>query len=278
MINRSLFARLMKPDSRLLLIFLLVGMFAYLFIDSRGSNTVPLLPYQELEKEGVKEAFIHPSSEREMNEVLMYDKAGNKAVMNSCNRLTLKTGDLLVRPNLNWLPGTSKVASGRNFGHVVIVIRGAEGTSIEETLRQSIVAEAFIFDQKSRSFVFDSKKQVRIVPADVSFGKRFEGIRYRLRMDLNENQQKMMSQFLNSQIGIGGYSIFSTKNDFIQSSASENVSFDAGQKTWNCATLAWFAYKQIAGIDVDSNQGFWVYPNDIILSESFNGLEGRLRF
>lgn len=37
---------------------------------------------------------------------------------------------------------------------------------------------------------------------------------------------------------------------------------------YNCSQLVWCAYKQTSNIDLDSNLGFGVYPNDIISSSS----------
>ncbi|MCO5266571.1 MAG: hypothetical protein M9948_11935 [Lentimicrobium sp.] len=38
--------------------------------------------------------------------------------------IELKRGDILVRPNLNLLPGSSFVANGKNFGHAALVVKG----------------------------------------------------------------------------------------------------------------------------------------------------------
>jgi len=190
---------------------------------------------------------------------------------------TLKPGDILVRPNLNWLPGSSKVASGRNFGHVAIVVKGAEGITMDETLQKALVVEAVIFDQLTRTFIFDSKKQVRKVPASISFGKRFNGIRYRLRINLTKQQQNSFSMFLEPQVGISAYNLFSLKKKpGIQNSGVREI--QKTKENWNCATLAWFSVLLIANIDIDNNKGFLVYPNDLIRSSYFKTTEGLIRF
>jgi hypothetical protein len=192
-------------------------------------------------------------------------------------KYSFRKGDLLVRPNLNLLPGSSSVDSGTNFGHVVIVLKGAEGNDLDETLHRTLVVEAVLYDQKTRSFIFNAKNQVRVAPAEISFGKRFEGIRYRLRTNLDENQIRIMSEFLLRQIGQGSYDIFATKNNIEVLSLNNALSNDEPKK-WNCATFAWYAFKKSSGIDIDSNHGYLIYPNDIILSSSFDFPDGRLRF
>lgn len=181
-------------------------------------------------------------------------------------KFTLEAGDILVRPNLNWLPGSSKVTSGRNFGHVAIVVKGAEENTLEETLKKARVIEAVIFDQETRTFIFDTQKQIRIAPALVSFGKRFEGIRYRLRMNLNDQQKQDIIGFLSQKVSTGSYSLFSNK-----------VTLEK-KEIWNCATLTWYAIIINSAIDIDCNKGSLVYPNDFIRSTYFNSRAGRIRF
>ena len=190
---------------------------------------------------------------------------------------TLQPGDILARPNLNWLPGSSKVPSGRKFGHASIIIRGASGKSPEEALQKAFVVEAVLFDQATRKFVFDEEKQVRLTPALISFDKRFSGIRYRLRMRLDPQQQQMLLLFLEAQTGKCRYKVFSN----MPNCPEEKVQTDsrpAEDCGWNCATLVWYSLCHAAGINVDDNQGTFVYPNDIINSPLFNSSEGRLRF
>ena len=190
---------------------------------------------------------------------------------------TLQPGDILARPNLNWLPGSSKVSSGRKFGHAAIVVRGATGNSPEEALQKAMVVEAFVFDQATRRFVFSREKQVRLAPARISFGNRFSGIRYRLRMPLDLQQQEMVVLFLNAQIGKCRYKIFSNTPDCTEEKVKTD-SLPAEDYGWNCATLISFTFCCAAGINIDANRGIIVYPNDIINSPVFNSSESRLRF
>ncbi|MFW5793335.1 MAG: hypothetical protein ACOCWC_03555, partial [Bacteroidota bacterium] len=50
---------------------------------------------------------------------------------------------------------------------------------------------------------------------------------------------------------------------------------------WYCSLLIWQAVLYVSGIDLDSNGGYFVYPNDLIASPYFNnenGFKGRTRF
>jgi hypothetical protein len=193
-------------------------------------------------------------------------------------KFSLKPGDILVRPNLNWLPGSSEVDSGRNFGHAAIVITGAEGTTVEEVMNKATVVEAYLFDQATRRFVFGSKNQVRKVPAIIPFGNRFRGIRYRLRMSLTEDQINAIVKFTNEQIGIGDYTFLSLKTPLLRFIANRNKEQDQICNKWHCASFVWFAYYDLAGIDLDSNGGECIFPNDLINAKIFDQPEGRLRF
>jgi hypothetical protein len=133
---------------------------------------------------------------------------------------TLQTGDILARPNFNWLPGSSYVSLGRKLGHVAIVVKGATGNRPEEALQNAMVVEACIYDQATRSFIINREKQVRLAPAIISFGNRFSGIRYRLRMPIDKQQQEELVFFLNNQTGKYAYKIFSNNRKRIRFSRS----------------------------------------------------------
>ncbi len=193
-------------------------------------------------------------------------------------RFSLKPGDILVRPNLNWLPGSSKVDSGRNFGHAAIVVEGAEGATADEVLKMATVVEAYLFDQATRKFVFGAKNQVRKVPGIIPFGNRFKGIRYRLRMSLTEDQIKAIVKFATYQIGIGNYTFFSLKSPLLEFIKNRKKNQNLIFKDWHCASIVWFAYYDLAGIDLDSNGGECIFPNDLINAKIFDQPDGRIKF
>jgi len=187
---------------------------------------------------------------------------------------SLKKGDILVRPNFNLLPGSYPINAGRMFGHAAIVIADVSGKSVDEVLAKASIIEAVVFDQKTRSFIFDKKEQVRETKAIISFGSRFKGIRYRLRMNLTDQQTEDLIQFLKNQLD-GGYSIFTVKK-FVYSDSEKKVALR--NLNWHCASIVWQAFYQATGVDVDENEGFVVYPADIIASKYFDLSGGRTRF
>jgi hypothetical protein len=73
----------------------------------------------------------------------------------------LKKGDILVRPNWSWLPGSFPVKDGGRFGHVAIVTDEVTENSVGEALRKTTVIEALFYDQATRNFVFRNEDQIR---------------------------------------------------------------------------------------------------------------------
>lgn len=182
----------------------------------------------------------------------------------------LKRGDLLVRPNWENLPGSISIPYGRMYGHVAIVTEAASGKTITETLEKAKVVEALFFDQATRKLQWNKKNQIREEKAIVSFGGRFKGIRFRLRTDLTTEQAAEMVRFARNQLD-GGYNILSLKREEKESDKLKNAD-------WHCATLVWQAYYMVLGVDIDSNEGIFIYPSDIIVNPLFNNAEGRIRF
>lgn len=190
---------------------------------------------------------------------------------------TLRKGDILVRPNWGWFPGSCSIKNGRRYGHVAIVTEPGEGKTIEEALSKASVIEALFFDQGTRKFQFDKKDQIRERKAIVSFGKRFKGIRYRLRMNLTDDQTNKIISFLKNQLD-GGYDLLSSKIKYKSESERESALSDLKEENWHCATLIWEAYYLAANIDIDANRGFIIYPADIIPCRYFELPGGRICF
>jgi hypothetical protein len=182
----------------------------------------------------------------------------------------LRKGDILVRPNSDWLPGSCAIPYGRRYGHVALVSEGATGQTINEALEKAKVVEALFFDQATRKFQWKKKNQIREGSAIVSFGNRFRGIRFRLRMNITEKQAEEMVQFAKNQLD-GGYNILSFKR-------KEHDTVEIKNEDWHCATLVWEAYYLAVGTDLDSNGGIFIYPSDIIANQVFNQPGGRVRF
>lgn len=198
-------------------------------------------------------------------------------LMSDTAMFVLRKGDILARPNWDGMPGSSKVENGKKSGHVAIVTAEASGKTIEEALEKAMVIEALFFDQATRKFQFKRENQIRETNAAVSFGSRFKGIRYRLRMNLTDDQADQLIQFMQSQLD-RGYSLLSLKKKFNLEDHKKSVSRKLRNANWNCATLVWEAFYLSVGIDVDSNKGLPVFPADIITSKYFDQPDGRICF
>jgi hypothetical protein len=190
---------------------------------------------------------------------------------------SLKKGDILVRPNWEWLPATCAIENGRMFGHVAVVMNDVAGKSVNEVLSKTMVIEAAVFDQRNRKFIFNPSDQIREIPASISFGPRFKGIRYRLRMNLTAKHKEALTVFLKNQL-YGNYSVFSFKK-FAHSDSERKIKLNEMKGIgWHCASMAWQAFYLSTGLDIDENKGLFIYPADIIASKYFDLNEGRLKF
>ncbi len=199
---------------------------------------------------------------------------GNCSVAKYDSTFELKVGDILVRPNWNWFPGTEKVPMGRKVGHLGIVVKGAKGNNLEEVVENSEIIESYIFDQKTRSFIFGQKDKVRQRPASISFNKKFKGIRYFLRYPLTIDQADSLALFLNNVKG-GDYNLFSFKTLNKLQFFNDN---EGNQLSWNCVSLVWAAYKSVVKVDLDANGGYFLYPNDVLCSSIFDARGRRVNF
>jgi hypothetical protein len=184
-------------------------------------------------------------------------------------------GDILIRPNKRWLPGSIPIPGGRRYGHVAVVVEGAVGRNAEEALKKTRVVEALFYDQKTKRFLLNSSDQIREESAWVSFGDKFKGIRYRLRVPLTMEQSEKMCNFLRFQLD-SRYNILSLKHSRAKNDVSEITS--ANRKTWQCATLTWKTFQIVTGFDIDGNGGLLIFPSDIIGSSVFDQDSSRICF
>jgi hypothetical protein len=191
--------------------------------------------------------------------------------------ITLLKGDILARPNWEGMPGSWSVRNGRRYGHAALVTEGATGKTIEEALSKASVVEAVFFDQGTREFQFNKADQIKERKAIISFGKRFKGIRYRLRMDLTDQQIEKMIKFVRDQVD-GGYNILSVKKRFASASEREAALINLKNRNWHCATIIWEAFYLTSNTDIDENGGVFIYPADIIASKYFDLPGGRICF
>jgi hypothetical protein len=186
-----------------------------------------------------------------------------------------KRGDILVRPNMSWLPGSLPVPGGRKYGHVAVVVEGSVGSTAEGALKKARVVEALFYDQKTKSFLLKGEDQIREESAWVSFGSKFKGMRYRLRVPLTEKQSENICIFLRSQLN-ARYNILSLKHS--KKRNAQSIIATTNRKTWQCATLTWVSFFISTGLDVDGNGGVLIFPSDIIGSQIFAQDSNRICF
>jgi hypothetical protein len=177
-------------------------------------------------------------------------------------QLELKRGDILVKPNHNWLPGSSTVVGGYSFGHVAIVLEGASGEEPEEVLKRTVIFESVARDideayQLRRAFAYDKSSDPN--KRNINFSNLHEGYRYVLRPGLDEaNIDSLINWILARDGGTSSWR------------ALKNSTTGINKNHWYCSLLIWQAFNDLFEIDLDVNGGQIVYPNDLINSDYFN--------
>jgi hypothetical protein len=194
-------------------------------------------------------------------------------------------GDILVKPNINLFPNTAFVARGWRFGHAAIVSAGAKHSNPDSLLAACRIIE-------SDPLNANPLLQVREVSGLVknaetfghynSFGPHFTGNRYLLRLNIPEAQKDSIIAFLRTQLD--KESSWNAIKSFPQSTNTAEDSLRrnwADNSHWYCSLLVWQAVYYVTGIDLDSNGGVYVYPNDLIRSPYFDNtadFKARSRF
>lgn len=201
----------------------------------------------------------------------------------------LKRGDIIVKPNMNLFPGTTRVPGGYFFGHAALVVRGAQHDNPDSLLAHARIIESTAADVP-RAF------QIREVPGyyaspqphlnSTRFDPVFKGRRYRLRLNLTESQIDSIIEFaLAQKSDLSAWNAVKSYpgNPRLESQVKSGVRKNrADNSTWYCSLLVWQSVLFVTGIDLDPNGGFEVYPNDLINSPLFNngpdGVQRRVRF
>jgi hypothetical protein len=200
----------------------------------------------------------------------------------------LRPGDIIVRPNSNLLPGSSRVSGGFLFGHAAIVVKGYQSTNIDTLLSKTIIIESMARDVQPGF-------QVREVPAlvyhsrdafnNTNFASNYSGNRYRLRLSWTEKELEQLFSFLRKQKG--DLSTWNASKRFPNQASIDSLEVSglggnwADNAQWYCSLLVWQAVYFVKGIDLDPNGGYMVYPNDLITSPFFDNSNeniGRARF
>lgn len=176
-------------------------------------------------------------------------------------------GDIIVKPNNNWLPGTSAVESDLNygFGHAVLVIGSKKKSANRvETMMNTTIMEATSriiprpFQVRTTNLLLRSKDSCLV---NDSFDEAFRGNRYRLRLKLSENQKKKLFALVQQQ-----------NEDYFSWRSLKNIPSNKqlhDNRSWYCSLLIWYSFYKTIGIDLDANKGWYVYPNDLINSPYF---------
>jgi hypothetical protein len=191
-----------------------------------------------------------------------------------------RPGDILVKANHNWLPGTAQVYGGKGFGHAALVIEGAQDTDILRLLKKTMVFESHSHDVPPE---FQLRKAPAHLPEDdfqsanITFGPQNLGFCYRLRPDLSEIQIRKLIAFVTARDS--GTSCWRAQKRYSENQANQTLSSGG---SWYCSLLIWQAYYTLFGVDLDPNGGVMVYPNDFIAGKYFDNTENqphkRVRF
>ncbi len=195
-----------------------------------------------------------------------------------------RKGDILVRPNANFLPGSSFVKNGFGFGHAVLVTQGFEHENTDSLLAGIVVVESMAAKvhqdfqvREIKGFVEHSNPAF----SNVSFHNKYKGNRYRLRLGLNEPQIDSIIAFALSQKG--SRSCWNAMKRFpenYEDSEAGKMNW-ADNHDWYCSLLVWQAVFYVTGIDLDVNGGYQVYPNDLVnhpLFDNTSEKRARVRF
>jgi len=190
----------------------------------------------------------------------------------------LKPCDILVKPNINFIPGTTFVDGGYLFGHAAIVIQGASDTN-----EIALLSKAILFESNARDVPgeYQLRKVAAYVPGDDnrfannSFEPERFGNLYRLRMDLTDAQRDSIIAWLLEQDEDLSHYRSSKRFTPNADSLREPQAKGGKQEYWYCSLLIWQAFYDVLGIDIDANKGFYVHPNDLVNSPYFNDEPGK---
>jgi len=185
----------------------------------------------------------------------------------------LKPGDILVKPNVSLMPGSAEVPNGWGFGHTAMVVKGYAHPNIDTLLSHVVIIESISRDVPRE---FQVREIAGYVENDnyalntTSFGSKYAGNRFRLRLNIPQAQIDSIIAFARDQ-----------KNDFSSWNAMKSFPDDvapvgsnrknwADNSHWYCSLLVWQSVLYVTGIDLDANSGYEVYPSDLIASKYFD--------
>jgi len=196
-----------------------------------------------------------------------------KVIEDTFIKLTeLEPCDILVKPNMNWFPGTEMVNGGKGFGHALLVVQGATDTNTMKLLEKVRIFESQARDVPKE---YELREAVGFLDgvdfrfANITFGMQNAGFRYRLRFNLTPSQRDSILRFvLDQDSDISSWRSQKRLRKKIPGDVREKSVED--KNTWYCSLLIWQAFYEVLGIDLDANGGIMVFPNDLIASPYFD--------
>lgn len=182
-----------------------------------------------------------------------------------------RRGDILVKANHNWLPGSAQVWGGKGFGHAALVLEDTRDTSLARLL-----AKTLLFESHSRDVpdAFQLRQVAAYLPGDdfryanITFGPHNQGYCFRLRPHLTPEETDRLIAFVTSLDD--GRSSWRAQKRFASPSAQPLQVKGEDPGHWYCSLVIWQAFYTLFGIDLDPNEGVMVYPNDLIASPYFD--------
>lgn len=175
----------------------------------------------------------------------------------------LKRGDILVKPNNNWLNGSSLAPGGEYFGHAAIVLN-----NVRDTNETRLLQNTMIFESVARNIpqVHQNRKINALVDTSDSILSNYnfvqKGSRYRLRPNISKSKiDSIIEYILDQDQGVHSW----------RAIKDLGPNPDRKRDRWYCSQLIWQAFYDVAEIDLDCNAGFVVYPNDLINHPMFDG-------
>lgn len=220
-------------------------------------------------------ALVMGCTQKPVNEVKTNNESFNANETIGINEL--RPGDILVRPNLNFLPGSAFIPNGSGFGHAAIVTTYYRHENIDSLLANIQIIESIAKDVPKEFQIREVKAfNHSKIPSfnNENFDNRYAGNRYRLRLDLPAHVIDRVINFARQQKGDRSSWNAAKRfpgHPFADSLVAIGKRNDwADNNTWYCSLLVWQSFLKHTGIDLDPNGGYMVYPNDLIASPVFD--------
>ncbi len=136
----------------------------------------------------------------------LFDFSDKNNVINHCvvGINELRPGDILVRPNLSFLPGSAIVPGGSDHGHAAIVTSYYKHDDLDSLLANTTIIESIARDVPVTYQIREIKALTNskiLAFTSLNFDNRYSGSRYRLRLNLPQSTIDSIIGFARSQKG-----------------------------------------------------------------------------